>query len=325
MVKTNSNLPLAEVAVIIPAYNVADQIIDVISAIPKEIKNIIVVDDACPQGSGNKVQQRFNKRVRVVFHTTNQGVGGAMITGYKTALSETDAQILVKLDGDGQMNPAQISRLISPIVKERADYTKGNRFDSIEDLEQMPKLRLFGNAILSLLAKISSGYWYVTDPTNGFTAIHRSVLQKIKLEKVRKSFFFENDMLFRLSLVRAVVQDVSMTAQYGDEKSNLRVWKVIWEFPVRYLVNFWKRVIYQYYLREWSPASIELPLGLALFAFGATAGVNNWTEASAAGLPATAGQVMIAALPILVGSQLLLAFLSFDITSSPKIPRQTYE
>ena len=319
-IKSGSN-PLSKVAVVIPAYNVSDHILGVISGIPREIKNIIVVDDACPQGSGNKVQKHFKNKVRVIFHSSNQGVGGAMISGYKAALAETDAQIIVKIDGDGQMDPAQISRLISPIVNQRADYTKGNRFDSIEDLEQMPRLRLFGNAILSLLAKVSSGYWNVTDPTNGFTAIHRSVLEKIRLEKVRKSFFFENDLLFRLSLVRAVVQDVPMAAKYGNEKSNLKIWKVVREFPGRYLANFVKRVIYQYYLREWSPASIELPLGLLLFNFGTVAGVTNWLDASAAGLPATAGQVMIAALPILIGSQLLLAFVNFDISSSPRNPR----
>lgn len=317
---TSSN-SLRNVAVVIPAYNVAEHILGVISAIPKEIKNVIVVDDACPQGSGKKVQKQFKKKVKVVFHASNQGVGGAMISGYKEALATTEAQIVVKIDGDGQMDPAQIKRLITPIVNQRADYTKGNRFDSIEDLEQMPRLRLFGNAVLSLFAKVSSGYWNVTDPTNGFTAIHRSVLEKIRLEKVRKSFFFENDMLFRLSLVRAVVQDVPMAAKYGNEKSNLKIWKVIREFPGRYLANFIKRVIYQYYLREWSPASIELPLGLILFLFGAVAGVTNWMDASTAGLPATAGQVMIAALPILIGSQLLLAFVNFDISSSPRNPR----
>lgn len=320
--KKPSNNPLSKVAVVIPAYKVADHILRVVSSIPREIKNIIVVDDACPQGSGDLVQKKFKNKVKVIFHSSNQGVGGAMVTGYKAALAETNSQIIIKIDGDGQMDLKQIERLLHPIVNQRADYTKGNRFDSIEDLEQMPRLRLFGNAFLSLFAKVSTGYWNVTDPTNGFTAIHRSVLEKIKLEKVRKSFFFENDMLFRLSLVRAVVQDVPMAAKYGTEKSNLRIWSVVREFPGRYLANFGKRVIYQYYLREWSPASVELPLGFLLLVFGSVAGINNWIDASSAGLPATAGQVMISALPILIGSQLLLAFVNFDISNTPRTPRQ---
>lgn len=318
---------LAEVAVVIPAYNVADYIVEVIASLPSQIKNVIVVDDACPQSSGNKVRIAFKKekRVRVVQHAQNQGVGGAMVTGYKLALAETDAKFIVKVDGDGQMDTSQILRLIGPIVNQRADYTKGNRFDSIEDLEQMPRLRLIGNAVLSLFAKVSSGYWQVTDPTNGFTAIHRSVLAKLQLSKVRTSFFFENDMLFRLSLVRAVVQDVPMPARYGTERSNLRIWKTVAEFPGRYLANFCKRVIYQYYLREWSPASVELPLGVFLTIWGTAAGVVSWMESSSAGLAATAGQVMLAALPIIIGFQLLLAFVNFDISNTPKAPRHPSE
>ena len=312
---------LSEVAVVIPAYNVVSQILQVLDRIPKEITKVFVVDDACPQGSGLLVKAKFKSpRVIVIQHETNQGVGGAMITGYRAALEQSDKSIIVKMDGDGQMDSSLIGKLIGPIVRGQADYTKGNRFDSIEDLEQMPKIRILGNAALSLFSKISSGYWNITDPTNGFTAIHRDVLEKIKLDKVRKTFFFESDMLFRLSLTRAVVQDVPIPARYGNEKSNLKISKVLGEFPKRYLANFGKRVIYQYYLREWSAASIELPLGLLLFTFGAVSGVVNWLQASEAGVPATAGQVMIAALPLIVGSQLLLAFVNFDISSRLRAP-----
>lgn len=310
---------LQDVAVVIPAYKVTDHIISVIESIPKAIKWIIVVDDACPDGTAALVSKHFKSpRVRVIKHAENQGVGGAMITGYKAALEQTKAKYIVKLDGDGQMDPGDIQKLVAPLARGQADYTKGNRFDSIEDLEHMPKVRILGNAALSLCSKISCGYWNITDPTNGFTAIHREVLEKIKLHKVRKTFFFESDMLFRLSLTRAVVQDVPIPARYGNEKSNLKISKVLREFPLRYLANFGKRVIYQYYLREWSAASIELPLGLLLFTFGAVSGVVNWSQASAAGMPATAGRVMIAALPLIVGSQLLLAFVNFDISAFPK-------
>jgi glycosyltransferase involved in cell wall biosynthesis len=153
--------------------------VQTLSEIGKEVSYIFVIDDACPDGSGKLVQEKVSdSRVKVIFHEENLGVGGAMITGYKAAL-ETDADIIVKLDGDGQMDPALINELIAPIVNGRADYTKGDRLDSLTGLSQMPSIRLFGNAGLSLLTKISTGYWNITDPTNGYTAIHRDVLKML--------------------------------------------------------------------------------------------------------------------------------------------------
>lgn len=315
---SRGNQTLERVAVVIPAFNVAEHIVEVISAIPKEIRQVIVVDDACPEASGKKVQKKFKNRVKVIYHSTNQGVGGAMITGYRHALSETNAQIIVKLDGDGQMDPADLEKLIEPILLGHADYTKGNRFNSIEDLEQMPRLRILGNAVLSFFSKVSSGYWNVTDPTNGYTAVRRETLEKISLGKIRKSFFFESDMLFRLALVRAVVEDVALPARYGEEKSNLRIRKVVAEFPKRYFANFGKRIIYQYYLREWSPATFELPIGLISLFSGLITGSVFWVQNSQLGTFASSGQVMLASLPIIVGTQLLLAFLNYDINNIPR-------
>ena len=313
----------ASVAVVLPCYKVASHIQEVISLIPDSVSHIVVVDDGCPQGSGKLVQDQVkDPRVTVLFNKTNQGVGGAMIAGYKWVLENTDAEIVVKVDGDGQMDPRRIPALILPIVSKEADYTKGNRFDSLEDLEQMPKIRIFGNAVLSIFSKFSSGYWNITDPTNGFTAIHRSVLTRIKLEKLRKGFFFESDMLFRLAIIRAVVIDVPMSAQYGVEKSNLNIKKVLREFPQRHFVNLLKRTFYNYYLREWNVASFELPLGLILFFWGVGFGISSWASASAAGVAATTGQVMLSAVPVILGFQLILAFLNYDVSSVPRRPRQ---
>ena len=313
----------ATVAVVIPCYKVASHIQEVISLIPESVSYIIVVDDGCPEQSGKLVQDKVeDPRVTVLFNKTNQGVGGAMITGYKWVLANTDAEIVVKVDGDGQMDPRRIPALISPIVSKEADYTKGNRFDSLEDLEQMPRIRIFGNAVLSIFSKFSSGYWNITDPTNGFTAIHTSVLSRIRLEKLRKGFFFESDMLFRLAIIRAVVIDVPMSAQYGAEKSNLNIKKVLREFPQRHFVNLLKRTFYNYYLREWNVASFELPLGLILFFWGIGFGITSWASASAAGVAATTGQVMLSAVPVILGFQLLLSFLNYDVSSVPRRPRQ---
>jgi glycosyltransferase involved in cell wall biosynthesis len=309
-------------AVVIPSYRVKDHILEVLAGIGPEVEKIYVIDDACPEGSGEFVlRNNKDNRVQVIRHELNLGVGGAVVTGYKAALQD-QMDVVVKVDGDGQMNPALISTIARPVLEGNADYAKGNRFDSLENLFTMPKIRILGNAVLSLWSKLSSGYWSVTDPTNGYTAIHRKALEAISLDKLRKSYFFESDLLFRLSIVNAVVMDVPMVSVYGEEKSHLRIRKVLFEFPWRHTVNLHKRVLYKYYLRGWSIASFELPLGLALTIFGAWFGLARFAEASDAGRATTAGQVTLSAVALILGVQLLLSFLSYDVQSEPRIPRQ---
>jgi hypothetical protein len=226
----------------------------------------------------------------------------------------------VKLDGDGQMNPDSIAALVSPLIDGRADYAKGNRFHSLEFLEGMPAIRIIGNALLSLLTKISSGYWHIFDPTNGFTAVNREVLENLPLEKISNRYFFESDMLFRLNIIRAVVEDVPMRAFYGSEKSNLKITNVLLPFFFGHFKNFWKRIFYNYYLRDMSVASIQLPLGLGAILFGLFYGAYNWGIYAAAGQSTPVGTVVIAALSISLGVQFLLAFLAYDIQNVPRIP-----
>lgn len=309
-----------QIAVVIPAYKVRSHILEVISGIGPDVNSIYVIDDACPEASGKYVEENCtDKRVRVLFHAENQGVGGAVITGYKAAL-ESGASIFVKLDGDGQMDPADIPHLVAPILAGKADYSKGNRFASLSGLSSMPGVRVFGNGALSLMTKLSTGYWNITDPTNGFTAIHRSVLELLPLDMISKRFFFESDMLFRLSLARAVVWDVPMTAKYGAEKSNLSVLKAFFEFGWKHGINYQKRLFYNYFLRDMSAASLELPIGTILFWFGFAFGIVKWLESSRTGVPATAGTVMLSAVPLILGLQLILAFINFDVAQVPKHP-----
>jgi dolichol-phosphate mannosyltransferase len=311
-----------KIAVVVPSYRVTDHIQEVLSKIGPEVEQIFVVDDACPDNSGDFVEKNVkDKRVTVLRHTTNQGVGGAVISGYRAAL-DAKADIVVKVDGDGQMDPALIPRLVEPILRGEADYVKGNRFDSLEDLFEMPRVRIFGNAVLSFWSKLSTGYWSITDPTNGFTAIHSKALKAVNLDKLRKSYFFESDLLFRLSVVNAVVTDMPMKAVYGEERSHLRIRKVLFEFPYRHTVNLMKRVFYKYYLREWSIASFELPIGLSFTVFGIWFGLASVAAANSLGQAATAGQVTLSAVGIILGVQLLLSFLAYDIQAEPRIPKQ---
>lgn len=306
------------IAAIVPAYKVGKHVLAVLAAMPAEVSRVFVVDDACPEGSGKLVEREcHDPRVRVVFLPQNQGVGGAVMAGYKAAI-EDGCEVLVKIDGDGQMDPALLPVFVRPILAGEADYTKGNRFFDLERIRAMPKLRLFGNAVLSFMTKLSSGYWDVFDPTNGYTAIHANVARHLPFSGISRRYFFETDMLFRLNTLRAVVLDVPMDAQYGDEVSNLRVRRIVGEFLWKHLRNAMKRVFYNYYLRDLSLASVELPIGLALLGFGGVFGVWNWIAYSRAQQQAPTGTVILAALTALIGMQLLLAFLAHDIGTVPR-------
>lgn len=308
----------ALIAVVIPSYRVKRHILDVIGAVPPSVSRIYVVDDACPESSGAYVQQECrDPRVRVIRHEENQGVGGAVMTGYQAAIEE-GMDIIVKVDGDGQMDPTQIPSFLRPILMGEADYTKGNRFFELERVRTMPGMRVFGNAVLSFLTKLSSGYWDIFDPTNGYTAIHADVARLLPLSKINRRYFFETDMLFRLNTLRAVVVDVPMDACYGSEESNLRVRDIVGEFLIRHAINLGKRIFYNYYLRDLSLASIELPAGVGLLLGGSLFGGYHWFLSAQEGTFTPAGTVMLSAMPILMGVQLILAFLGYDIAAVPR-------
>ena len=314
----NSETSDFRIAVVIPSYKVTQHILGVIQAIPEFVSHIYVVDDACPDTSGKFVQQyNSDNRVKVIFHDDNKGVGGAVMTGYLAAIQD-QIDIVVKIDGDGQMDPALIPYFIEPIMAGEADYTKGNRFYDLEEIRAMPPVRIFGNAALSLMTKLSSGYWNLFDPTNGYTAIHTDICKHIPFSKVSNRYFFETDMLFRLNILRAVVVDVPMDAKYGDEQSNLKISRIAGEFFVKHTRNFFKRIFYNYFLRDLSLASIELITGLLMLTFGLVFGGYNWLASAQQNVSTPAGTVMLAAMPILVGIQLILSFIGYDIASVPK-------
>jgi dolichol-phosphate mannosyltransferase len=307
-----------KVVVVIPCYRVKDQILDVLARIGPEVSRVLVIDDACPAESGAWVLAHCtDPRVVVLKHTDNRGVGGAVMTGYAAALHD-GADIVVKVDGDGQMDPALIARLIAPIQRGQADYTKGNRFYDLSHIGQMPTIRLMGNAILSLMAKLSTGYWTVFDVNNGFTAIQAKVLRCVPLDKVSQRYFFETDLLFRLNIVRAVVVDVPMNAVYRNETSSLQIRKVAGEFLANHVRNFGKRVFYNYFLRDMTVASLELVLGVGMLAFGLVFGLYHWAHSATLRVATPLGTIMLAALPMMLGLQLVLAFVAFDVANQPR-------
>jgi dolichol-phosphate mannosyltransferase len=305
--------------VVIPAYRAAATILPVIAAIGPEVELIVVVDDGCPDGTGLAVARNCSDaRVVALMHDANRGVGAAFLTGMRYAIAR-GADIIVKIDADGQMDPSQVPALIHPIVGGQADYVKGDRFFFLADAASMPPARLVGNLALSFMAKLSSGYWNLMDPTNGFFAIHARIAELLDDGRIAKRFFFETDLLFHLGLIRAKVVEFPMRASYGGEVSNLRISRQLAPFFAGHIRNTLRRVLYRYFFREFSLASLQLVAGAALFGFGLVFGCYHWWAAPPQQLVPT-GTIMIAALTFLMGFQLLLSFLNCDISSSPREP-----
>ena len=309
-------------AVVIPCYKVAAHILKVLASIGPEVTQIYVVDDACPEGSGDLVRRECtDPRVTVLVHEVNRGVGAAVMTGYRAAYDK-GAQVIVKLDGDGQMDAALLPQIARPVIEGWADYAKGNRFYSLWNVRQMPRVRLWGNAGLSFLTKLSSGYWSIFDPTNGYTAIHRAAIERLEFANISERYFFETDVLINLGNARAVVADVPMEALYGDEISNLRVGREMFSFFGKHMRELGKRLFYTYFMRDFSLVSLQLLFGMLLLAFGSIFGLWKWYESISSGAVTSTGTVMIAVLPVILGFQMLLNFLAFDMANEPKRPLQ---
>ena len=310
------------IAAVVPAYKVEREIGSVLTSLPDFVQHIVVVNDKSPDSTAEIVRSEAQRdpRILLLSHEQNRGVGGAMVTGFRKAL-ELGSQIVVKVDGDGQMPSDRIPDLLRPLIEGEADITKGNRFRDFRALGVMPNVRRVGNAALSFLAKAATGYWNCFDPTNGFIALRTDLLRSLPLERLDKSYFFEISLLSRAYLHDAVVQDVPIPAQYGGEVSNVSVGRVILSFPPKLLQVLIRRILLKYFVYDFSLVSIYLMVGLPLLVFGLVFGGVNWIQFSRLGTPAPTGTIMLATLPIILGFQLLLSAIGIDIQSVPKVPR----
>ena len=310
--------PPERIAVVIPCYRERSLIGGVLAQIPDFVRKIYVIDDACPEGTAEYVETNcMEERIVVLRHLQNQGVGAAVLTGYRQALRD-EMEVLVKLDGDAQMDPRKILRFVDPILNGEADYTKGNRFYQLRSLREMPKIRIIGNMMLTFFSKLSSGYWNLFDPTNGYTAVHSSILRELDLDSISTDFFFESDMLCHLGELRARVLDIPIDAKYRNEKSSLVVHQDVLPFLYRHSRRLFKRLIQNYFIRDFSVASIALVLGTVLSGFGFIFGFYQWHAHASLPEFASVGTVMLASLPLIIGMQLLLSFLNYDISNIPQ-------
>lgn len=310
---------------IVPTYKASNTVCTVVHDASQYVDLVIVVDDACPQGSGALVEKEFhnNESVLVITHSRNQGVGGAVKTGITKAL-ELGASVIIKIDADNQMDPGYIP-VITKLFKADAglEYVKGNRFIDLQLIKTMPTLRLVGNSGLSLLVKFSSGYWNILDPTNGYIAFNSRALQQIPWQKLSAGYFFEMHVLCAMGLKKARIAEVDMPAKYSDEKSSLSMPRTLLEFPPK-LVKLWlKRVLLQYFVFDINLGSLYLLFGVILTTAGTLFGIYEWVTSIVTKTPRTTGTVMLAVLPFLMGFQLLLNALMHDVQFSPKTTRVT--
>jgi glycosyltransferase involved in cell wall biosynthesis len=311
----------ANVTAVIPAYNVGRELGDVLRHMPALVKTIIVVDDASRDDTFEVAQRcaQADARIVVVRHEENRGVGGAMITGFVKAL-ESGADVVVKIDGDGQMPLWLIGQLVKPLVDGVADYTKGNRFRNLSAVRSMPPVRRIGNVALSFLAKAATGYWQCFDPTNGFIAIRADVLSQLPMHKLDQTYFFETSMLSHLYVLGAVVREVPMPAQYANETSNLSITRVMRQFPGRLLWSLIRRIVLKNFVYDFNLESFHILCGLPLLFAGLLYGGYNWWWYRSHELAAPTGTVVLSSLLVTLGVQLLLAAVTLDLQATPRDP-----
>jgi dolichol-phosphate mannosyltransferase len=309
-----------KVDIVIPCYKVSDKIISVLHSIPGFCRAIYIVDDCCPNQDLKEICSNYHDiRVQYLYNSTNLGVGGATLRGMNAAF-KNGADIVIKIDGDGQMDPKLLHNFIDPIKHGTADYVKGNRFNSIEAIKLMPINRIFLNLIVTIFSKISSGYWNILDPTNGYISISSETFERLNIKNISNRYFFESDMLLNLYLISAVVIDFPIKALYFDEKSNIKVLENIFVFSYGYLKNLITRLFFIYILRDFGFAALYLIFSVTLISLGVIFGLSQWIHYYQLNVQASAGTVMLCALPVILGLQLFIAFLAIDFQNIPKTP-----
>jgi glycosyltransferase involved in cell wall biosynthesis len=258
------------IATVIPAYNEEKLIGKVLQTIPLFVDHMVVVDDASRDRTGEVVKalQKEDSRIIYIPHTKNEGVGGAITTGYKWA-RDKGIDISVVMAGDAQMDPNNLSKLLDPVVEGEVDYAKGNRLFTGKAWKIIPKTRYLGNAILSFLTKIASGYWHVADSQSGYGAVSLEVLKTINLDSIYKRYGMPNDFLVRLNVYHFRVRDVSVNPVYGiGERSGIKLYKVIFTLSFLLLKLFLWRLKEKYIIRDFHPLILFYLMGFVLTPIG---------------------------------------------------------
>ena len=302
------------VSVIVPAYNEEKLIANVLKTIPGFVDHIVVVDDASSDRTGEivKSKQEGDSRIAYVRHPENTGVGGAIATGYKWA-RDKGIDISVVMAGDAQMDPRDLPGLLNPIADGEVDYSKGNRLFTGKAWRVIPKGRYFGNAILSFLTKIASGYWHVADSQSGYGAVALQVLKTVDLESIYKRYGMPNDLLVKLNVYHFRVRDVPINPIYGiGEKSGLKIYKIVFTLSFLLLKLFFWRLKEKYIIRDFHPLVLFYLLGFVLTPIGVAFGLYLLIFRIFVG-PVEATSALFAAFFAISGLQSLFFAMWFDM------------
>jgi glycosyltransferase involved in cell wall biosynthesis len=305
----------ATVGVIVPAYNEAKLIGRVVETMPDYIDKIIVVDDASRDSTCEVVRSyksSVGDRLILIEHEKNQGVGGAIASGYKWA-RDNELEISAVMAGDAQMDPGDLPELLDPVLDGKTDYAKGNRLFSGEAWKIIPKWRYFGNAALSLLTKVASGYWHVADSQSGYTATTLEVLKTLDLDGIYKGYGVPNDLLVKLNIYGFRVKDVPITPIYGiGEESGIRISRAVFTFSFLLLKLFFWRMREKYIIRDFHPLIFFYSLGLTLFPAGLLLGLYLFSHRLFLG-PVSATSALFATFLFVFGLQSLFFAMWFDM------------
>ena len=303
------------VAVVVPAYNEERLIAETITGIPPFVDRIYVVDDASSDGTAEAARALRDPQVEVIVHDRNEGVGAAIVTGYKRALEE-GIDVTCVMAGDNQMDPEELEALALPVARGEVDYHKANRLFTGQAWQLIPRTRYLGNAILSLLTKIASGYWHVADSQAGYTAIGLPILQLLDLDRVYKRYGFPNDLLVHLNVWNARVRDFPSRPIYGvGERSGIRLRRVVPAISWLLLKGFFWRMKEKYVIRDFHPLVFFYVLGFLMGLLGLALGITE-IVLRALGNQITAATVVLVALLLIFGSQFTLFAMWFDMESN---------
>jgi glycosyltransferase involved in cell wall biosynthesis len=302
------------VAVVVPAYNEEALVGSTVSGIPAFVDNIIVVDDCSKDETAVRAQNADN-RVEVIAHERNQGVGAAIVTGYRRAIA-IDADVTCVMAADGQMDPDDLETLVRAIAVDETDYAKANRLFTGQAWQLIPRTRYLGNAALSFMTKIASGYWHVADSQSGYTAVNLETLKLLDLDRIYRRYGFPNDLLVHLNVFNRRVRDYPSRPIYGvGERSGIRLRHVVPKISWLLLKGFFWRMGQKYVIRDFHPLILFYMLGILLFAGGFLLGAAE-VALRIYGNPIPSATIVLVALLVISGLQLLLFAMWFDMESN---------
>jgi glycosyltransferase involved in cell wall biosynthesis len=303
------------IAVVVPAHEEEHLIASTLAGIPPFVDRIYVVDDASGDNTAARARESGDARVELVQHASNAGVGAAIVTGYRRALAD-GADVACVMAADGQMDPADLEMLARAVARGEVDYAKANRLFTGEAWKLIPRSRYLGNAVLSLLTKIASGYWHVADSQSGYTAISRTLLEELELDRLYPRYGFPNDMLVHLNVWNARVRDFPSRPIYGaGERSGIRYRHVVPKISWLLLRRFWWRLGQKYVIRDFHPLVFFYVLGFLLTVAGLALGLVE-TILRIGGNQITPATVVLVALLLISGTQFTLFAMWFDMESN---------